>query len=56
MNLTTSTTLTDLLTKRIDAWDKIDQSYNDGLFVQAIKLEKYVSDVLTPNIRKEYGL
>ena len=48
--------LTDLLTKRIDAWDQIDRLYNEGLFVRALKLTQYVENILTPKIRGEYGL
>jgi len=48
--------LTDLLTKRIDAWDQIDRLYNEGLFVKALKLTQYVENILTPKIREEYGL
>ena len=55
MNLT-QTKLTDLLTKRMDAWNNIDQAYDEGLFVKALKLTKYVEEVLTPQIRVEYGL
>ena len=55
MNLT-QTNLTDLLTQRMDLWDKIDQKYNDGLFVSALKLTDYVENDLTPRIRQEYGL
>jgi hypothetical protein len=40
----------------MDAWDIIDQSYDQGLFVKALKLTKYVEEVLTPQIREEYGL
>ncbi len=48
--------LTDLLTKRIDAWDQIDRLYDEGLFVKALKLTQYVKNILTPKIREEYGL
>ena len=48
--------LTDLLTKRIDAWDQIDRLYDEGLFVKALKLTQYVENILTPKIREEYGL
>ncbi len=48
--------LTDLLTKRIDAWDQIDRLYDEGLFVKALKLTQYVENILTPKIRGEYGL
>ena len=55
MNLT-QTKINDLLTKRIDAWDTIDRAYDQGLFVKALNLTKYVEEVLTPQIREEYGL
>ena len=48
--------ITDLLTKRIDTWDQIDRLYDEGLFVRALNLTKYVENDLTPKIRKEYGL
>ncbi len=48
--------LTDLLTKRIDAWNQIDRLYDEGLFVKALKLTQYVENILTPKIRGEYGL
>ena len=57
MNKTTpKLNTTDLLTKRLDAWDQIDQAYDEGLFVKALKLTQYVEKVLTPQIKEAYGL
>jgi hypothetical protein len=55
-NTTLQLNTTDLLTKRLDAWDQIDQAYDEGLFVKALKLTGYVENVLTPKIREVYGL
>ncbi len=55
-NQTLQLNTTDLLTKRLDAWDQIDQAYDEGLFVRALKLTGYVEDVLNPQIKEVYGL
>lgn len=55
-NTTLQLNTTDLLTKRLDAWDQIDQAYDEGLFVKALKLTGYVEKVLNPQIRGSYGL
>ena len=56
MNTLNQTKVTDLLAQRLDLWDEIDRKYDKGLFVSALRLTKYVEDVLTPQIRQEYGL
>ena len=55
-NKTVQLNTTDLLTKRLDAWDQIDQAYDEGLFVKALKLTGYVESVLNPQIKEVYGL
>jgi hypothetical protein len=55
-NTTLQLNTTDLLTKRLDAWDQIDQAYDEGLFVKALKLTGYVEKVLNPQIKEVYGL
>ena len=55
-NQTLQLNTTDLLTKRLDAWDQIDQAYDEGLFVKALKLTGYVESVLNPQIKEAYGL
>ena len=57
MTLTqTKTSLKDLLSKRLEIWDKIDECYRNNRIVEVIQLENYVNDHLTPKIRQEYGL
>ena len=57
MNKTTlQLNITDLLSKRLDAWDQIDQAYDEGLFVKALKLTEYVEKTLNPQIKEAYGL
>ena len=57
MKLTqTKTNQIDLLTRRLEIWDKIDQAYSAGLITHCIQLEKYVDEVLTPQIRGGYEL
>jgi len=57
MNKTTlQLNITDLLSKRLDAWDQIDQAYDEGLFVKALKLTGYVENTLNPQIKEAYGL
>ena len=57
MTLTqTKTSLKELLSKRLEIWDKIDECYRNNFIVEVIQLEKYVDEQLTPKIRQEYGL
>ena len=54
--MTTKTKLTDLLTQRLELWDKVDAAYEEGLIAKAIDLTKLIEQELTPKIREVYGL
>jgi len=54
--ITRTTTLTELLTKRLDAWDKQDKALNNGHPHLAFAIENELRDNITPQIREAYGL